>query len=247
MKKMKKSKYILLLLIAIYGLSINAQIANDLYIYPIKPGDSLWKNLRTHAEMVEACQIPAEILSELSTDGLIESYMNYPIIMEMLAFNNFQDGFDQVLKGFNGLKELIKRQDASYKLLDRYKKMIPGNIDKNSEISQKGKDVFDFIYIEMLLAQKNIIDNLSKDNKMELLIESKSKFNDKNKDQELYGILSLTTSGYLMARLLENIDDVSFKQQISQNENLRIFVRNSVLKRTEILVEVMKAAESCLD
>ena len=71
--------------------------------------------------MLEVLQIPNEILIMMSTKDLAHTCLNYPLFSDIWAFNNLQDGMDRAISGFNGLKELIERDDAGIELLAIYK------------------------------------------------------------------------------------------------------------------------------
>src|SRR5574339_653333 len=79
------------------------------YDYPIKPGTDEWKNLRSQDEMIEACQIPAELLKKLTTEALVISCLRYPLYPQINAYNSIQHGFDRLASKFNGFQELQKR------------------------------------------------------------------------------------------------------------------------------------------
>ena len=93
------------------------------YDYPIKPGTSEWSQFDDHAEMVDACQIPEDVLKTMSTDALIETVLNYPLLDDIYAYDTFQEGFDAVSEHFNGLLELLNRGDAGSELLAKYQGM----------------------------------------------------------------------------------------------------------------------------
>ena len=72
---------LLLLITVILPSNIQAQTldTHDAYIYPINGGTPRWQAFTTHDEMLKACQIPEGILSTMSTSGLVETVLNYPI------------------------------------------------------------------------------------------------------------------------------------------------------------------------
>lgn len=53
------------------------------YTFPVKPGTSEWNELIDHTQMVEACKIPEDLLHNMTTDELIETVLNYPLLMEI--------------------------------------------------------------------------------------------------------------------------------------------------------------------
>lgn len=62
--------------------------------------------------MVNASQVPLETLRSMSTAGLVETCLTYPLLSTILAHNDLQTGFQAVAGSFNGFQELLKRPDA---------------------------------------------------------------------------------------------------------------------------------------
>lgn len=93
-----------------------SEIVTVPYEYPIKPGTTEWEGFLSREEMIEACQIPEEILSRMTTDALVKTILNYPMIFEMLIFETIDSdidvGFWHIANSFNGLQELMGREDA---------------------------------------------------------------------------------------------------------------------------------------
>lgn len=86
------------------------------YIYPTIPGTDEWCALKTHQEKIDVCQIPENILKKMTTEALIETVLMYPLRVDMLAWDTFDIGFQNVCQQFNGLRELSARVDALQKL-----------------------------------------------------------------------------------------------------------------------------------
>lgn len=80
----------------------------------------VWQSFQTLEEMQSACQIPDDVLPNLSTEELVQICMDYPLFGNYLAYDNETFGIKKVMAGFNGFEELKKRTDAAEKLLDRY-------------------------------------------------------------------------------------------------------------------------------
>lgn len=89
------------------------------YIYPVTPEKKEWKNLKTHEEKVAACQIPEDILNSLTTEALIETVKNYPLAVDMYAYNSVQEGYQVLKEQFNGIKELSSRIESSLLMKNR--------------------------------------------------------------------------------------------------------------------------------
>lgn len=115
----------------------------------------IWKTFQTLEEMQSACQIPDDVLSNLSTEKLVQICMDYPLFGNYLAYDNETFGIKKVMAGFNGFTELKKRTDAAEKLLDRYANVnvMALNEDReNAEIYPNLK----LGYLEMILCSGEI-------------------------------------------------------------------------------------------
>lgn len=86
------------------------------YEYPVRPGTQEWAQLDSHNQKVDICQIPEAVLKNMTTQALCESVLNYPLMGDMLAYDNPDMGYTVILYSFNGLKELVQREDAMSKL-----------------------------------------------------------------------------------------------------------------------------------
>jgi hypothetical protein len=153
-------------LIFILSSILSAQPKSKPYDYPIKPGTEEWKKFRSLHEMEQGCQIPDSLLHLMTTSDLLETCLNYPLYLNVTAYNIPQQGFENVMRGFNGLQELLKRSDLGTVCIEEYITMEP------DRIIEKNQSPFQYFYIEILLAQDTIINNLSKNDRIKLLEES---------------------------------------------------------------------------
>lgn len=96
---------------------------SDTYKYPILPGTDEWKTLSSLEEKVNACQIPQKNLKSISTEGLLETLLNYPLICDYIFFDNLQNGFNRVKTENNGFAELYNREDVFDVITERYELM----------------------------------------------------------------------------------------------------------------------------
>lgn len=81
-----------------YGLTTYAE---GPYTYPVTTG--------TEAELLEACQVPQELLLRLSDDDLILTVVNHPLINKVLAEGFDQAAYDALCQSINCLGELDLR------------------------------------------------------------------------------------------------------------------------------------------
>ena len=91
------------------------------YIYPIQPGTPEWATLGSHDEMIDATQIPDLVLDTISTWGLLESCLKYPLYGDFSAFNNKVSYINDLVQSNHGFKELLSREDAPQVMLYFYR------------------------------------------------------------------------------------------------------------------------------
>ncbi len=84
------------------------------YRYPIIPGTDEWRKLPDHQAMCDACQIPEEILTSLTTQQLVDTVLYYPLYCDVFAYDDIEKGLEVVSEHFNGLKEFLSRSGSVY-------------------------------------------------------------------------------------------------------------------------------------
>lgn len=117
------------------------------YEYPIVPGMEEWKQLDSHVKKLEACQIPEDILENLTTPALVETVMNYPLLIDMLAYDTVEIGYQAVYGNFNGLRELQERKDA-ITCLEKYL----SDVEKQTVSEGDSHSVLLPMYVEGIIA-----------------------------------------------------------------------------------------------
>ena len=100
------------------------------YMFPVNPNSEEWNELGTAEEMREATQIPESLLKEMSTQELIIMIENYPLLCDLYAYNSLQEGYEQVKKQFNGIKELLSRPDSYAELIAAYEAFVIPKVQK---------------------------------------------------------------------------------------------------------------------
>jgi hypothetical protein len=81
------------------------------YYYPALPLMSNWP-YGNHATMINACQIPEEVLKNMPTEQLVQTVMAYPLWGDVLAYDSREMAYGAIKRSFNGLRELYLREDA---------------------------------------------------------------------------------------------------------------------------------------
>ena len=98
----------------------------DTYDYPILPGSDEWAQFMTGREMKEACQIPTEIVSKMSTQALIQSLWEHPFSPDPFFLRGeFVSDLELCFFNNNAFVELTKRQDAGEALFERLSVCYP--------------------------------------------------------------------------------------------------------------------------
>ncbi|WP_326906524.1 hypothetical protein [Sedimentibacter sp. MB31-C6] len=95
------------------------------YQYPIVPGMTEWSDLKSLQEKIKACQIPDDILLNMTTEALVETVIHYPLFINAFAHDTPQMGLREVKKYCNGLQELYTRDAAIEKMKAFINEKIP--------------------------------------------------------------------------------------------------------------------------
>lgn len=174
----------LLVSLLVYGGGMSASGAYD---YPIKPGTDEWKAFGSHEEMLKACQIPEELLHRMSTAALVETVLNYPLSVDLWAYDSYELGIKHVSEQFNGLSELLSRNDAGVALIALYQTIDPGALDINSPIAEQTEYLFRLLNTELLLSQDSVISNLSITDLQNLISRARIIYESKLLSPDIFG------------------------------------------------------------
>jgi hypothetical protein len=227
-------------LIFILSSILGAQPKSKPYDYPIKPGTPEWKALTTTKQKIDACQIPESILSNMSTYDLLETCLNYPFNIDLLSYNQIQDGFNAIRENFNGWRELLQREDLGTQVLKKYSTMIP-----DSMINQQYPG-HDFLVMETLLKQDEVISTLPKEDRIKLLKESYEKYTGKLNHPEKFALFGVISNISLMGKILtvENYDP--FVQSMKNNKKTKSKIKMGSPFTKEESDEILKYVEHFL-
>ncbi len=171
----------------------------------VKP--EVWKQYQSLEEMIDACQLPQQMLDTISTKDLIQLCYNYPLHSVYMAYNNQEKGLESTIGQFNGFKELRKRADAAVEIIDFYDKLyLPVY---QTQLTNSNVDIIKFEYLEALLASDLIpevyIGQYS--TKLENAVQHKLRL--KMSMPEIYGRKSLNISAQILNRKLMKVGESS--------------------------------------
>lgn len=227
--------FILILFVPTIALS---QLESHKWDYPVKPGSEEWKTLNSHQSMVDKCQIPNDLLPNLSTKDLVKICLDYPLFFTMKAFNNLQEGFDQVSTEFNGFQELFKRKDAGIELLKIYQTINPKLIETMLTPLERGAHKKRIFFIEFILAQRIIIENLSQNEVKQLLNEALKKLEEKKKLR--FSTFSTQITSLIMCRNLEFLKFENYTKLNNETEKFKHFSSSIMLSDLEMIDDLRK-------
>lgn len=191
------------------------------YDYPIKPGTPKWASFTSQQEKLNACQIPESSLNSMSTEAVMQSSLDLPVLGDLLLNVGVNvTGITQFyMMNFSGLVELSKRADAGLVMLNRYIVMNPGCANCNYVGFTS-----DFSAFEMIIGQDSLIRKLIPREKKQLVIQAIAKYNQKKTMPEYYALYGLSTPLYICAKVMIEEKYKPFIDAYSQSQNLQLFV-----------------------
>lgn len=134
------------------------QTINMPYQFPITPDDPEWKEFDKKEDMLAVCQIPEDILKQMTTEALLDTVLNYPFITDYFAFNNYEDAAKTFMNDFNGFRELYSRSDLTETLLAKYQSTnIVSNTTTVHNAAALYSSVFTVSNLEFLIGYDQIL------------------------------------------------------------------------------------------
>jgi len=104
-----KKMFVIVNILLINGILVNSQTAvNDVYDFPVKQGTKEWGQFETIEKRIAALQIPDTVLTTISTEGLLETCLEFPYLTDILFCDNYQLGFNALMAEFNGYRDHIE-------------------------------------------------------------------------------------------------------------------------------------------
>jgi hypothetical protein len=195
---------------------------SDVYEYPLKPGTQEWIDLVSREERAQACMIPQAILETISTGGLFESLLDYPFIIDYLAWEKFQLGFNKLKSENKGFAELYSREDLSQVIFAWYGSMILDCKEWIYHPLNTAPLSIELQTIEMFIFQDEFLDSINQDREIELfkLIFRKLQLKIKHGYYESEKIISSAILGKIMFR-----NEFSpFINECNNNDFIKFFI-----------------------
>jgi hypothetical protein len=185
----------------------------DAYDYPVVPGMAEWAALQTGQEMRDACQIPVEVLKQLSTQAVIQAIWEHPLTLDVLHRAQYQSDFESFFSSNNACRELSERRDAADCLLERLRRLVPDP---------------EFRYqphiLELIISQPAFLSRLSKEQKKALIVSTFETDSLRHINSETGRTLARDVSWLLVGRTLASLSYRPFTEDAKRNDALQSFL-----------------------
>ncbi|MDR2910338.1 MAG: hypothetical protein LBV47_03090, partial [Bacteroidales bacterium] len=168
--------------------------------YPVKPGTGAWNALKTEEERIAAVQVPETILASLSPDDAVRLCITLPAFFIFTAWNTPQEGFEVMLSRYNILKHILDRKDAGGSLIAAYKDAGMSGFKTLPYSNEFWTTKLD--YLELLLFQEEILQSMTPDQRVELIVEARLKFAEKSVNEAFASIPGILPPLCIMASVL---------------------------------------------
>ncbi|MFC4873322.1 hypothetical protein [Negadavirga shengliensis] len=177
-------------------------LENGVYKFPELPEN----HGMTREEIDRFWDLPEDVASCISTEGLIQTLLDYPNLRLIMAGSNSpQHGYDALIRSrFLGARELETRRDRGTKLLERYKMVDPLGYDPDWDPVDIGHYLFyQVYYVEIILSQYIHLESLSEKEKTELVAFARGIYETKRSDTKESSVWGLATSAAILSRLMK--------------------------------------------
>jgi hypothetical protein len=194
--------------------------AQQKWDYPIKPGTEEWKKLENNKAKVEVCQIPESVLQNISTNDLTTLCLQYPLLYDVFAFENLNNGLKKLFTDFNGVREFAKRKDALNCLQEKYlaEFLVFPDILRTGVLLDRGYSILLISILETLLSYSDFHITSSKEEQKKVLQTLFYGYKEKLKYPENFKGIGFTTNLYARAHTIIKIDSTLSEKFEEENK-----------------------------
>ncbi|NEW84921.1 MAG: hypothetical protein GZ094_21490 [Mariniphaga sp.] len=236
-------KIILFLLVAIPIISF-AQNQKATWDYPVKPGSKEWLEVADFSKRLELLNIPESLLKRISTEELVKSCLNYPEYRLVFTRNDLQSGYNFIRSMFNGFVEIETRPDVGKELMKVYAGYKPNGFDLNSTDLEIGRFISKITYIEILIAQTEILNKLNPGDLHEMLTMCSQKYKLKKDQQKYYGGIGLQTTALIIAR--QQVKKLVNSKMKHGDQRINAFIDNLTFNDISLLDDIVMENDKIL-
>jgi hypothetical protein len=222
------------------GLFVYSQTVavKDVYEFPIKPESKEWIQFESIEGRIAALQIPDAVLIKMSTEGLLETCLKFPYLIDIFFFNSYQQGFEALTDEFNGFRELLKRRDLTNALLKKYRSLSADAASlRLRESVEQGMFTFRHFVLEYMLTQDVVFKTLSPEQEKQLFLLSFEHKKMKSNYSDVFSNLNDIPTNLLYVKKAMSDADFKFKSA-EQKKALSDFIQNPRLIDPRIMDNV---------
>lgn len=118
------------------GSADSSSIITKPYEYPITPDSPQWESFTQTSQMIEACQVPEDIAANMTTEALLKTVLDYPLMVNVIVQNTPEIGYEFLLENNAAFRELVTRNDTMNVVDDKLfsEKLKSTTVKTDSEI-----------------------------------------------------------------------------------------------------------------
>lgn len=191
----------------------------DTYVYPIIPETDTWAEFSKNemTELINATQVPKDILRKQSTPAVIQTFFDYPFTMDIYTSSSTAlNGFKTSVVYNSAYAELLQRKDAGKCLLERYLLYNPVGCDIA---------IFMTPLFDLLLAQPEFYSQLNSIEKQACVKEALQKIEIRIAFDPALVHHNKTTC-FLIGRIMINAKYSPFMKEVKNNTKLDQYIEN---------------------
>lgn len=215
-------------------------LVNGVYQFPELPEN----HHMTSQEITEFWDLPTGICACITTEGLIETCLNYPDLRLIMAGSNPQSGYDLLIKErFRGIRELETRPDRGTLFLKKFQTIDPLGYDPNWQSVEIGAYLFKVTDFEIIFSQYANLETLTSEEKIKLIETATVVYEKMKLDIEHYSLFGLECTTTLIGRLMylyEYGDMVDLYNQNNQIKELIEFYGPTSIETVELVYNLSK-------
>jgi len=182
-----------------------------IYSYPIKAGTEEWKSL-TSKERVGKLQLSDNLLGIMRTEDLIKVCLDFPYATDFYAFDDYQSGFKYIYNEFNGLQELMSRNDlAEPFLLFLDVNWQKTEMMKSQEDLVRGEYTLLSMIFKIMLAQDAVINQMCREQIHQMLDLCIRNNNIETTQSDFWGAWHSEGTWYIYTKVIKNKGGFLFK------------------------------------
>ena len=234
-----KKIYLTLIGFLLLSAAESQNVSTDFH-YPVKRGSEAWMQIKTYDERKAISQIPDKTISNLSTSALLRAVLDYPLLPDIFVYKSYQFGLEQLRSNFNAFDSLMNRKDVFESMRAAYAAIDLSSVDSIKQIYDVGEFMFKVGVLELFIAQKEIIGNLSANQINTLSSGIIKAISNKSDHFDKYSAFGLTTTAWLLGRLLG--DKIS-----SKDLDFGVFIAQGYLISPTNAMKLKSLAESYLN